>query len=48
MPNRETHIDRVTKETKIHLSLCLDGNGTAEIHTGIGFFDHQGSYLARP
>ena len=41
MPNRETHIDRVTKETKIHLSLCLDGNGTAEIHTGIGFFDHM-------
>ena len=32
---------RETKETKIALSLNLDGTGKTEIQTGIGFFDHM-------
>ncbi|MCI8529153.1 MAG: imidazoleglycerol-phosphate dehydratase HisB [Lachnospiraceae bacterium] len=34
-------IDRKTKETDISVSLELDGTGTADISTGIGFFDHM-------
>ena len=34
-------IERNTKETKICLTLDLDGTGKADIHTGIGFFDHM-------
>lgn len=32
---------RHTKETKIDLSLNLDGRGQAKISTGIGFYDHM-------
>ena len=38
---RKTEIKRTTKETDILLALDLDGNGKAEISTGIGFFDHM-------
>lgn len=37
---RQAEIKRATKETDIHLSLCLDG-GTVSVATGIGFFDHM-------
>lgn len=37
---RSAEITRETRETKIRLSLCLEG-GAREIHTGIGFFDHM-------
>ena len=33
-------ISRATKETKINVSLCLDG-GEVNVSTGIGFFDHM-------
>ena len=34
-------IERNTSETKIKCTLNLDGSGKADIHTGIGFFDHM-------
>ena len=40
-------IERNTKETKIRLTLELDGTGKADIHTGIGFFDHMLNSFAR-
>ena len=44
---RCTDITRKTKETDIALSLELDGSGTGDIHTGIGFFDHMLEGFAR-
>lgn len=43
MTNQKRHhtIKRKTKETSIELSLTIDGNGTSNIKTGIGFFDHM-------
>ena len=43
---RSAYIERNTKETKIQLSLNLDGQGKAEIDSGIGFFDHMMNLLA--
>lgn len=38
--SRRAEIERNTKETKIKIALELDGTGKAELHSGIGFFDH--------
>ena len=43
---REYSINRETKETKIQLSLNLDGKGDANIDTGVGFLDHMLTLLA--
>ncbi len=45
--NRTADIERNTKETKIKLSLDLDGTGQATVDTGIGFFDHMLEGFAR-
>ncbi len=45
--SRMAEITRETKETKIAVNLTLDGQGNAEIHTGIGFFDHMLEGFAR-
>jgi imidazoleglycerol-phosphate dehydratase len=37
---RRAEIRRVTRETEISAALDLDGQGTVEVRTGIGFFDH--------
>ena len=34
-------INRETKETKINISVNIDGSGKSNINTGIGFFDHM-------
>lgn len=46
MPRSAT-IHRDTAETQIRLSLDLDGAGQASISTGVGFFDHMMTLLAR-
>mgnify|MGYP000008766942 FL=1 len=39
--------NRDTAETKIQLSVNIDGSGTADIDTGIPFFDHMLTLLTR-
>lgn len=34
---RKAHLERNTNETKINLTLNLDGSGESHIDTGIGF-----------
>ena len=46
MKKRVASYERKTKETSIYAVLNLDGSGKAEIHTGIGFFDHMLTALA--
>lgn len=43
---RTAKIERNTKETQITLDLNLDGNGRADVSTGVGFFDHMLTLLA--
>ena len=38
---RKSKIERNTRETKIKLSLNLDGSGKGTVDTGIGFFNHM-------
>jgi len=38
---------RETKETAVLVDLVLDGSGTAEVSTGLPFFDHMLDQLAR-
>ena len=45
--SRRAEIERNTKETKIKIALELDGTGKAELHSGIGFFDHMLDGFAR-
>ena len=37
---RTANVERNTKETKIKVNINLDGKGTANINSGIGFFNH--------
>src|SRR6202167_3247067 len=46
-PHRIAQIRRETQETKIFLSLDLDGTGQSKLATGVGFFDHMLTLLAR-
>ena len=45
--SRYAEITRSTKETRIHLTLELDGTGTSQVHTGVGFLDHMLTGFAR-
>jgi imidazoleglycerol-phosphate dehydratase len=38
---RTASIERETSESKVRLSLDLDGRGRSQISTGVGFFDHM-------
>ncbi|MEM6331188.1 MAG: imidazoleglycerol-phosphate dehydratase HisB [Planctomycetota bacterium] len=46
-PPRTASIDRQTSETKISLEVNLDGAGRADVQTGVGFFDHMLTLLAK-
>ncbi len=45
--SRRADVARNTRETKITVSLDLDGNGTSDIRTGIGFFNHMLEQIAK-
>ena len=44
---RISTIERNTAETKIKLTLNIDGSGNSNINTGVGFFDHMLTLFAR-
>lgn len=44
---RSGSVERLTNETKIKVSLNLDGTGNYEVNTGIGFLDHMLEQLSR-
>jgi imidazoleglycerol-phosphate dehydratase len=46
MPRTAT-VRRDTAETKIELTLNLDGSGKADVATGVGFFDHMLTHVAK-
>jgi len=44
---RKCAVKRKTKETDVEVAVDLDGQGRAEVATGIGFLDHMLDLLAR-
>ncbi|MDF1535886.1 MAG: imidazoleglycerol-phosphate dehydratase HisB [bacterium] len=44
---RKGEVVRETRETRITLALTLDGQGTADVSTGVGFLDHMLELFAR-
>jgi imidazoleglycerol-phosphate dehydratase len=47
MVAREANIERNTLETKIKISVNLDGTGVAKFNTGVPFFEHMLEQIAR-
>ena len=44
---RKAEVKRETKETRVSVSLDLDGSGTHDVKSGIGFLDHMLEQLSR-
>ena len=47
MNKRQATLHRATRETRIALTLLLDGAGKASVKTGIAFFDHMLTLFAK-
>jgi imidazoleglycerol-phosphate dehydratase len=47
MSQRTATVSRKTAETEITIALDLDGSGKFAIETGLGFFDHMLSHIAK-
>jgi imidazoleglycerol-phosphate dehydratase len=45
--NRKATVRRQTGESSVEVTLDLDGSGSARIDTGVGFYDHMLTALAR-
>jgi imidazoleglycerol-phosphate dehydratase len=46
-PNRTATVERTTSESSVTVTLDLDGTGRSSISTGVGFYDHMLTALAR-
>jgi len=46
-PARTALVERKTTETDIRLELSLDGTGSSSVTTGVAFFDHMLTLMAR-
>ena len=44
---RRATVERKANETDISVTIDLDGSGTCDVETGVGFFDHMLSALGR-
>ena len=47
MNARTARIDRATSESKVSVEIDLDGTGRAQVSTGVGFYDHMLTSLAK-
>ena len=47
MSSRTASVERDTRETRISLTVALDGSGVAHLDTGIPFFEHMLEQVAR-
>jgi imidazoleglycerol-phosphate dehydratase len=45
--HRRGQVERTTKESSVRVSVDLDGTGTTDIATGIGFYDHMLGQLGK-
>ena len=47
MAERKAKVERKTSETQVSVQMNLDGQGRYEIDTGVGFFDHMLTHVAK-